>query len=296
MSAKQELPPVLACLIQEHKHFSALLSLLESKSEQSTPALAVDHYLMRDIIGYMHDYPSHIHHPTEALVFEKVLLHQPSLKPVVQGLQEDHDSVATETQHLLQLLDGWIDQPGVTRARAIRRASKAFVRHQREHMRFENEELFPAAIGLLSAADWRGVASHFAAVEDPLFGQNVGTGHRRLYEYMLGSSARAAKNLALSGLFSMERVMLAMDTLEQGRDAYWTRVKELLQDLAAETHTTVVKALKPDSVGAVIALPARFTFSLGKSMFDCSGDLWRISTTTAWQTLAHFGPRYRVEP
>jgi len=294
-SNDKELPRVLRCLFEEHRHLTALMRALERKARQGGSLNQGDYYLLRDIVGYLHDYPDSVHHPTENLLFEILLRREPDRKKTVTGLRRDHKSVATETQNLLDLLDQAIDEPTAKVEQSVRKSSLDFVGHQRKHMKFENQKLFPAAIEALSPADWKQIESHFAAVEDPLFGRVVGNSHRLLYEYLVNPAGKAAENFSVTRLFSLERLIMMVDVLEKGTGSWCARLKDLGEEVSGETRTTVAKSLKPESLISAIELPVRYAAFLGKSMLNCSGDLARISTTAAKDTLALYTRRNPIQ-
>jgi len=61
--------------------------------------------------------------------------------------------------------------------------------------------------------------------------------------------------------------------------------------VSGETRRTISKALRPTSLGSAIGLPFNYAAFVGKSLFDCSGDLLRISTVTAKEALALLSER-----
>jgi len=274
-------PKVLRCLFEEHRHLAALIHALEGKATQRGNLHAGDYFLMHDIVAYMHDYPDHVHHPTENRLFETLLRRMPSRKNAVKRLHNDHEAVARETQKLLDLLDEAIDET----------TDEAFVSHQRAHMQFENQEMFPAAIESLTRADWKDIESHFAATDDPLFGQAVANRHRTLYEYLVSPVSIASEKFTVSRMFSLERLILTVDTLERGTGSWWARVQNLGEEMFVETRSVIAKTLKPAGPGTFIGLPFAYTAFLGKSLLDCSTDLARIYATTAKDTLAIYTRR-----
>ena len=290
-----DIPLVLRCLFEEHRHLSALARALEKKTQQEGPLGPADYYLMRDILGYLHDYPDHVHHPTENRLFDLLKKRVPSQAPAVKRLLGDHQAVERETQALLDLLDQAIEENDRATERAVRQACLAFVSHQRAHMHFENQEMFPAAIDALTAADWKQIETYFEAVDDPLFGRTVGKNHRLLYEYLLDPVNKASESFTVSRLFSLELLLRSVDIMEQGHHSWWRRVGKLGSDVTGETRQIVNKALKHTSFGSVIGLPLNYAAFLGKSLFDCSGDLLKISAVTAKDTLALFGKRHPDE-
>jgi len=287
----RELPQVLRCLFEEHRHLGALMSALENKARQQGRLDSSDFYLLRDIAGYLHDYPDRVHHPTENLLFEILLKRDPSTRDSVAGLRRDHRAVAVETQALLDLLDEAIEQPGKKIEREVRRAALAFAEHQRNHMQFENHQLFPAAIACLSREDWEDIETHFVAVEDPLFGRVVSARHRLLYEYLVDSGGKAAENFSLSGLFSLERLILSVELLEKHTSSSCARLRELGESVSGETRATLSKSLKPEGFFSALFLPVNYAAFLGKSLLVCSGDLARISSATARDALALYTGR-----
>jgi hemerythrin-like domain-containing protein len=170
-------------LLDEHRCFNGLVRVLESRSSKH-PGMA-DYYLLRDIVGYVHDYAERVHHPTEDLLARKLLLRKPGAKRLVERLQREHDSASMATRKLLDQLDELIEKPAAERTRAVRKACIAFAAHQRAHMRFEDDKLFPCAAASLSSADWRTIEARLFANDDPLFGRKIGARHRVLYEYLM---------------------------------------------------------------------------------------------------------------
>jgi hemerythrin-like domain-containing protein len=294
-SDDKKLPRVLRCLFEEHQHLTALMRALERKARQGSSLNQGDYYLLRDIVGYLHDYPDSVHHPTENLLFEILLKREPGRKKTVTGLRRDHKSVEAETQNLLDLLDKAIDEPTAKLEQSVRKSCLDFAGHQRRHMQFENQKLFPAAIDALSPSDWKQIESHFAAVEDPLFGRVVGNSHRLLYEYLMNPAGKAAENFSVTRLFSLERLIMMVDVLEKGSGSWCARLKDLGEEVSEETRTTVAKSLKPESLISAIKLPIRYAAFLGKSMLNCSSDLARISTTAAKDSLALYARRNPIQ-
>ncbi len=71
-------------LLDEHRCINGLVRVLESRSSKH-PGMA-DYYLLRDIVGYVHDYAERVHHPTEDLLVRKLLLRRPGAKGLVRAV------------------------------------------------------------------------------------------------------------------------------------------------------------------------------------------------------------------
>jgi hemerythrin-like domain-containing protein len=217
-------PRVLERLYAEHRYLSALLRVLEDKTGARARLKTGDYYLLRDIVGYVHDYPDHVHHPTEDLLFEQVLRKDPAQHQIVERLRRDHQQIQAETRQLLTRLDALIDRPNATRARVLWDACRSLARHQRAHMQLENREAFPAAIAVLSHADWQKIETRFLTAEDPLFGDVVSSRHRLLYEYLLDYADGSDFWSAIARLFSVDRLVRIGRILASGAADGWQRL------------------------------------------------------------------------
>jgi len=284
-------PEVLRCLFEEHRHLSALVRVLEEKAGQARALDLGDYYLLHDIVGYLHDYPDQVHHPTENLLFEKLVRRVPAARARVDRLLRDHEAVAAETLELLQLLDEAIQDLDSASEPDIRQACKRFARHQSDHMRRENRDVFPLAIDALARSDWRSIERHFAAVEDPLFGRVVGKEHRLLYEYLANPVDKASEQLAFAGLLSQERLVMMADVLGQGVTSWWSRLGALGGELSAEARSELDALRSDPGVISAAGLPVRYGQFLGKALIGCSADLLGICTGAARETLALYGSR-----
>ena len=214
-------------------------------------------------------------------MFDRLVERDPQYRELVATVCHDHDAVGDETTQLLELIDQALRHPGQRSLRALQTACRNFATHQREHMRFESEQLFPAALQALSGTDWDELATRFPATGDPLFGRTVASRHRLLFEYMLGASERSLAGSIRSGTLAQERLAAVWGSLGHGRDIYLARLREMAAELGDETRSAVEQALRPAGFGAFAVLPARFALRLGATLFRGGGDLAKISASTA---------------
>lgn len=285
----QVLPPVLQCLFEEHRHLSALTRLLTEKVSGPGTLSPGDCYLLRDVVGYLHDYPDEVHHPTENMLFEAVVRRDPTMQGAADRLRRDHDEIAAETAGILELLDRLIATPGGKLDAEARQACLNFARRQRAHMRFENNEVFPVAIESLPRSDWRRIERHFATVDDPLFGRAVARRHRLLYEYLTGPADRAEQGLAGLQMAGLERFMQTSAVIEDGFRSGFARIGDLGDEIADETRSAWAQIARPGSFGAALTLPVRYSLSLGGSLLECGNDLARICLDTVSSTVKALG-------
>jgi hemerythrin-like domain-containing protein len=275
-------------LIVEHRSLFALMRQLERVASQTSPLTAGDYCLARDIVAYVHDYSDSVHHPTEDLIFARLLARRPAMESTVQRLRGDHEAMAVETGTLFKRLDRLATRRVSGRHAAVLKACSDYVAHQRAHMQFENREFFPAAARWLTAADWRAVAANFLVAEDPLFGTVVSRKHRVLYEYLLDPAAMAQPSGGARSWRSPQAHQRTASIVYMSSREWLARVFEFWQTVGTKTRSTCAQALPPRSLSDALALPVTYAKDVGRAAAACSADLYQIGRTTAQRTLANY--------
>lgn len=287
----RKLPAVMERLFAEHRYISALVRVLEQKSNSRVAHPAADYYLLRDIVGYVHDYPDHVHHPTEDRLFELVLRRRPELRRHVARLRREHREVVAETAALLKQLDELIAKPDVLREAAVLSACADLVRRQRAHIELENQTLFPAAIAALLPADWQRIEAQYFGEDDPLFGRTVRREHRKLYEYLLGPADRQFEQLGITRLLSPERLAFTGEVLARGIVAGTGRLGALGDEVLLATRRAADDARQAAGVAASLRWPAALMTEISRSLLSCGIDVARIGLGTARDTMASLARR-----
>ena len=67
-------------------------------------------YLAQDIARYMHEYPDTVHHPTEDIIFNRLLVRDPDSKKDIDWLRKDHERLAAQTAKITDLLDAAVTE------------------------------------------------------------------------------------------------------------------------------------------------------------------------------------------
>jgi len=277
------LPEVMQCLFDEHRHFKGLLDVMAERAGRKAELRVGDYCLLHDVVSYLHDYPDQIHHPTEDRVFTRLLERDDTHAPEVETLRSDHQNIVAETEALLAQLADAIDNPNKANEKNVRKVCGAFAAHQLEHMMFENEVLFPAAIDHLQPDDWQDIEAYFAAVDDPLFGKVVGKQHRFLYEYLVHPMEEATRKYTTSRVSSLERFAKTTDALERGAGDILDQLKIHRSALAQESRVALMKSLRPESLKAALLLPMEYSAFVGKTVVSCGVEVIRICVRTAGQ-------------
>ncbi|MDX2314550.1 MAG: hemerythrin domain-containing protein [Gammaproteobacteria bacterium] len=167
----------------DHGNISRLLAKLDEQMRAVHDEENADFDLMHDIMLYMTHYPDHTHHPLEDLVFRKLMSHDSSAESVVTRLEREHIGLAEKGQRFSEMLRHVVDGAMVER-NVLEETGRDYVAFLRSHMEIEDSDAFPRAEQVLSAEDWKDVASSFEARTDPVFGPIVADEFRSLFEYI----------------------------------------------------------------------------------------------------------------
>lgn len=175
------MPEVLRQLRKEHGDFAKLLTVLDRQLAIFAEGERPDYELVRKIIDYFLDYPDAIHHPKEDLIYRKIAVRDASLAEAVGDLEREHERLAGKSRELADILREILAEELIDRIQ-VRDMTEDFVGSYRNHMRCEEDEIFPAAEKCLSAEDWAEIDAHADDRTDPLFGTRVAEHYESLRE------------------------------------------------------------------------------------------------------------------
>ena len=159
----------LDALRHEHLNFEKLLRIFESELTQFHDAGLPDYGIMRDVMHYVTNYPDRAHHPTEELIFERLLRADSAARAPVEQLRRQHRWLTDTGIEILHLLDEIVADVPMARE-PVESLAREYVQALRAHMELEESTLFPLAASRLSPDDWRAVAAAARRLPDPLFG------------------------------------------------------------------------------------------------------------------------------
>lgn len=147
----------------DHARFKALLRQLTETTQNALAGDATAEDRLFCMIEYLKDYPHQIHHPTEDLVFARVL-EKPltaEQREVISKNAAEHRALEHETERLLDNIDSL---SSVTTTDI-----GEYVQHQTHHMEREEREVFPLADAVLTENDLHILATQYEKLHDPLF-------------------------------------------------------------------------------------------------------------------------------
>jgi hemerythrin-like domain-containing protein len=196
---------------------AALLQLLEQRASGRKKLTPGDLCLLRDVVSYLHDFPDRVHHPTENLLFDRLLKRRPDLAEEVAGLRSEHEQLAEETLALLEGLEQAIT--GSASQRSLRAQVVRFTASQRAHMEREGRKVFGVAKTELLKSDWTALGRRTKLHADPLFGDEVQPRHRLLFEFLVHPERSSMAAMMAAGMGVQERLIDVVSALELGAAA-----------------------------------------------------------------------------
>ncbi len=160
-------PHPLDGLAQEHKVFANLLDTMSEQIAQFQNGKQPDYDLLRDIFDYMTNYPDRLHHPHEDVIFGRIVQLVPASHAHVETLMQQHKSIAASGARFLGRLQSALDGAILPR-KAVEQPALEYISLYREHMRIEEQEIFPLCRERLRREDWDAVATAFKMQDNPL--------------------------------------------------------------------------------------------------------------------------------
>ena len=173
------MPRILRQLREEHADIARLMDILDRQLSLFAAGGRPDYDLVRRIIAYCLDYPAEVHHPKEDMVYRILAERDAELANAVGDLQLDHVRLAEKTRALAEAVREVLTEELVDRA-WVYDLTDDFVHAYRRHIRREEQQVFPAAEAVLTAADWASLETRIGRRDDPLFGKAVARHYRGL--------------------------------------------------------------------------------------------------------------------
>ncbi len=166
-------------LREDHRNMTVVLDLMDGLVEQMEAGKDPDFELLDEIMRYMTVYPDAVHHPKEDIVYEQLRCERPDLAQDLDHVPDDHSDIA----HLGASLRD--DVEAINAGAAVRREKMiedtvAYVLRLRNHMRWEEEDLFKRVDKMLDDEPRKVDISDLEHIRDPVFELEIEAGFRRL--------------------------------------------------------------------------------------------------------------------
>jgi hemerythrin-like domain-containing protein len=177
------MPRALTIIRDEHRTISAILHGMEylvwairKRGKQ------VDPRVFHAMLYYLDTFSERAHHPKEdQFLFSALRRRGAGAEALITELEKEHAGGENALRRVAQALNRY-EEGGEKEFPGFERAVERFVASYREHMRKEEELLFPLAEELLKAADWDAIDRAFAENSDPLSGMRDTRDFEKLFQ------------------------------------------------------------------------------------------------------------------
>ena len=163
------MPKVLNIIRDEHRSVAAILHGMQYLvNEVRTRKARIDPRVFRAMLYYLDTFSERMHHPKEdRYLFAAMRKRGAEAGAIVAELEMEHVAGAQALRLLEQSLLRY-EEGGDKEFPAFARAVEKYVQDSWDHMRKEEEKVFPLAEKLLNASDWKAIDRAFEENRDPL--------------------------------------------------------------------------------------------------------------------------------
>ena len=156
-----------------------VLNVLEKTANSARSGDDPDFELINEIMHYMTVYPDAVHHPKEDIVYAELRTKRPDLTDGLDDVPEDHLQIAALGTQLRDEVEAIVAGAAVRREHLVSDL-QAYVDRLRNHMTWEEQDLFPRVDKLLGKESHDFGVDQFVHVKDPVFELEVEGAFRRL--------------------------------------------------------------------------------------------------------------------
>ena len=135
--------------------------------------------LIDEIMRYMTVYPDAVHHPKEDVIYAELRKTRPDLTTGLDNIPSDHREIAALGSKLRDDVEAIIAGAAVRRESFVKDATD-YVQRLREHMQWEEDDLFKRVDEMIREDDQPIDVEEFQHIKDPVFGLEIESVFRRL--------------------------------------------------------------------------------------------------------------------
>ncbi len=161
---------LLQRLGRDHAGLAQLLNLLEAMLDRFHAGDEPDYDVIAEILEYMESYADEIHHPSEDLIYNRLIELGEGGHEVLAVLSKQHSVLHQVTRDFRTAIEGILNEE-VVRRDEVEVQGRDLIDTLRKHMVLEDTVAFPLALEKLSEDDWRMLIETAPDATDPIFGK-----------------------------------------------------------------------------------------------------------------------------
>ncbi|WP_020679877.1 hemerythrin domain-containing protein [Marinobacterium rhizophilum] len=180
---------ILAELHSDHVNLGRLLEILSAKVAKLRAGTRPNYQLMADAISYIGDYAAQDHHLREDRMLAYFQGRDTKLDELTRQCEAQHQKLNTLSHHLYESIESVLNDTLMPMELLIDQL-EAYVVEYKNHMEFEEKQLFPCLESVAQASDWQTLREQLPRNDDPLFGEHQSEQYVELYRDLLRDMAR----------------------------------------------------------------------------------------------------------
>lgn len=155
-------------LRKDHRNMALVLNILDGIASSAKAGEDPDFELIDEIMRYMTVYPDAVHHPKEDVVYAELKKSRPDLAVDLEDVPADHREIAELGSRLRDDVEAIIAGAAVRRENFVKDTSE-YVRHLRNHMQWEEEDLFKRVDEMIGEEGQAFDVEKYQHIRDPVF-------------------------------------------------------------------------------------------------------------------------------
>lgn len=177
------MPKALTIIRDEHRTIRAILHGMEYLVQEiRVRKKKIDPRVFHAMLYYLDTFSERMHHPKEDKhLFRAMRERSAEADALIAELEEEHAGGEESLRRLAQCLIRY-EEGGEQEFPVFEREVENFVRNYRDHMRKEEDLLFPLARKMLTPEDWAKIDRAFGENRDPLAADRDTRDFEKLFE------------------------------------------------------------------------------------------------------------------
>ncbi len=206
---------VMRHLHEEHKYISRLLKVLREQMNFMDAGEKPDLAVMFDAASYMRDHFDHAHHAKEDIIYRKLAEHGETQKTEVLSLLLDHEAISKKSEALVLCISELQQEYTQERQQTLRLRCEDYVTSMKQHMDYEESQVFPLVLASLSEEDWSDIIHDIQPDADPLFGGTIEQRYANLLSAISLGVERAAEDAVAAEWIGLGATMENVGVISQ---------------------------------------------------------------------------------
>ena len=171
-------------LREDHRNMARLLNLVGREIDVFEKGEHPDYELIETILDYLMNFPDHLHHPVEDMIYRKLEARDPEAVKSIGDLTGEHERLYQSIHRFFAALQNVLQDETLPRdwfSGVAREYHDSLLRH----MQMEEVLFLPAAMRALSAEEWKEIETELGNEKDPLFGGEADRRYKALHKEIM---------------------------------------------------------------------------------------------------------------